>query len=135
MTGFPSSLSEAAVAVLSEPSPGRKIAFTRSYAAAWRDGDFSEVGSAQPPERPARPKKPELRRPGDMPKRKTGSPEGRIALIHAITHIELNAIDLAWDIIARFAANEEMPSSWSSATTPRPPRKAATGASNASASA
>ncbi len=39
-----------------------------------------------------------------MPKRRAGSsPAGRIALLHAIAHIELNAIDLAWDIIARFA--------------------------------
>jgi uncharacterized ferritin-like protein (DUF455 family) len=39
-----------------------------------------------------------------MPKRRAfGSPQGRIALLHALAHIELNAIDLAWDIIARFA--------------------------------
>jgi uncharacterized ferritin-like protein (DUF455 family) len=37
-----------------------------------------------------------------MPKRSTG-PKGRVALVHALAHIELNAIDLAWDIIARFA--------------------------------
>jgi uncharacterized ferritin-like protein (DUF455 family) len=40
-----------------------------------------------------------------MPKRRAGgSPAGRIALLHALAHIELNAIDLAWDIIARFGA-------------------------------
>ena len=38
-----------------------------------------------------------------MPKRKAaGSPGKRAALLHALAHIELNAIDLAWDIIARF---------------------------------
>ena len=38
-----------------------------------------------------------------MPRRRNfGSQAGRIALIHALAHIELNAIDLAWDIIARF---------------------------------
>lgn len=36
-----------------------------------------------------------------MPRRRGAA--GRIALIHAIAHIELNAIDLAWDMIARFA--------------------------------
>jgi len=37
-----------------------------------------------------------------MPKRRSfGSLSGRIALLHALAHIELNAIDLAWDIIAR----------------------------------
>jgi uncharacterized ferritin-like protein (DUF455 family) len=41
-----------------------------------------------------------------MPKRRNfGSRAGRTALLHALAHIELNAIDLAWDIIARFAAN------------------------------
>jgi uncharacterized ferritin-like protein (DUF455 family) len=39
-----------------------------------------------------------------MPRRRAlGSPQGRGALIHALAHIELNAIDLAWDILARFA--------------------------------
>ena len=39
-----------------------------------------------------------------MPKRRAGgAPAGRIALLHALAHIELNAIDLAWDIVARFA--------------------------------
>jgi uncharacterized ferritin-like protein (DUF455 family) len=38
-----------------------------------------------------------------MPKRRAfGSVAGRIALLHALAHIELNAIDLAWDIVARF---------------------------------
>ena len=41
-----------------------------------------------------------------MPKRRNfGSRAGRTALLHALAHIELNAIDLAWDIVARFAAN------------------------------
>jgi uncharacterized ferritin-like protein (DUF455 family) len=42
-----------------------------------------------------------------MPKRRNfGSPAGRLALLHALAHIELNAIDLAWDIVARFAGAE-----------------------------
>lgn len=42
-----------------------------------------------------------------MPKRRNfGTPAGRIALLHALAHIELNAIDLAWDVIARFASAE-----------------------------
>ena len=59
----------------------------------------------QPPERPARPEKPELKAPREMKRRRGGgSAQNRIALLHAIAHIELNAIDLAWDMIARFAA-------------------------------
>jgi uncharacterized ferritin-like protein (DUF455 family) len=42
-----------------------------------------------------------------MPRRRIGRGEtGRQALFHAIAHIELNAIDLAWDIIARFTAEQ-----------------------------
>jgi uncharacterized ferritin-like protein (DUF455 family) len=42
-----------------------------------------------------------------MPRRRgAGSLANRIALLHAVAHIELNAIDLAWDLIARFAARD-----------------------------
>jgi uncharacterized ferritin-like protein (DUF455 family) len=64
------------------------------------------IGRAMPPPRPARPERPLLLPPRDMRKRRNfGSGSGRVALIHALTHIELNAIDLAWDIIARFAGD------------------------------
>jgi uncharacterized ferritin-like protein (DUF455 family) len=61
------------------------------------------IGDATPPPRPARPDRPVLHPPRDMPRRRNfGSTAGRVALLHALAHIELNAIDLAWDIIARF---------------------------------
>ncbi len=61
------------------------------------------VGRASPPLRPARPEHPVLRPPRDMPRRRNfGAPAGRVALLHALAHIELNAIDLAWDLVARF---------------------------------
>jgi len=61
------------------------------------------IGRADPPSRPARPERPVLRPPRDMPKRRNfGAPAGRVALLHALAHIELNAIDLAWDLLARF---------------------------------
>ena len=79
------------------------MALTRALAEAWRKGDLV-VGIAPPPGRPARPERPALLPPRDMPKRRNfGSPAGRIALLHALAHIELNAIDLAWDIVARFS--------------------------------
>jgi uncharacterized ferritin-like protein (DUF455 family) len=57
------------------------------------------------PERPARPALPELLPPGKMPRRgKGGSERGRIALLHALAHIEFGAIDLAFDIAGRFGA-------------------------------
>lgn len=55
------------------------------------------------PSQPGRPVKPEMVPPGQVPRRRLGSPEGRAALIHAIAHIEFNAINLALDATLRFA--------------------------------
>jgi uncharacterized ferritin-like protein (DUF455 family) len=61
------------------------------------------LGDTPPPRRPARRQRPLLLAPKLMPRRRHfGAPGGRIALLHAIAHIELNAIDLGWDIVARF---------------------------------
>ncbi len=54
------------------------------------------------PDQPARPKTPILCAPRDMPRRRFSSDDGRRAQLHALAHIELNAIDLAIDIIGRF---------------------------------
>lgn len=98
-------LAEAACEVLNTPAPAEKVALSYRFAAAWRDGGLREIGNAAPPDRPARPEKPELKDPRNMPRRRgAGSLANRIALLHAVAHIELNAIDLAWDLIARFAA-------------------------------
>ncbi len=100
---LPPTLSAAAVTVLTTADALEKARLSRAFAAAWRDGAITDLGRADPPARPARPAKPELRHPKDMPKRGRGqSIANRIALLHAIAHIELNAIDLAWDILARF---------------------------------
>ena len=101
-------LADMAVEVLTTADGREKTALARRHAAAWfaaRRGEAPEIpiGRADPPLRPARPAQPELRDPRDVPKRKPGSPQGRIALLHAVAHIELNAVDLHWDIIARFA--------------------------------
>jgi uncharacterized ferritin-like protein (DUF455 family) len=101
-------LSEAAVTVLTTADPAEKCRLTRALAADWREGRIAELGDAAPPPRPARPERPALVPPREMPKRSYGGDRGRVALMHALAHIELNAIDLAWDIVARFAA-EAMP--------------------------
>src|SRR3546814_13203878 len=55
------------------------------------------------PDRPAWPAEPELLAPNRMPKRgKGGSERGRVALLHALAHIEFVAIDLAVDLVGRF---------------------------------
>ncbi|MBO0739296.1 MAG: ferritin-like domain-containing protein, partial [Alphaproteobacteria bacterium] len=49
--------------------------------------------------------RPPVRPPKEMRKRRGfGSRAARIALLHALAHIELNAIDLGWDILARFSS-------------------------------
>lgn len=52
--------------------------------------------------RPGRPARPELLEPSQVPRRRLGSKDGRVALVHAIAHIEFNAINLALDAVARF---------------------------------
>ena len=51
---------------------------------------------------PGRPEQPELVAPSAVPRRRLGSDEGRAALVHAIAHIEFNAINLALDAVCRF---------------------------------
>ena len=63
------------------------------------------------PDRPGRPEKPDLIPPTKVARRSLFSVKGRIALLHAIAHIELNAVDLALDIVARFAS-EPVPNSF-----------------------
>lgn len=100
----PGSLSQAAVGVLTTADPHAKARASAAAAAAWREGHLREIGRARPPDRPARPPQPLLRPPREVPRRKvTAGSKGRIALLHALAHIELNAVDLAWDLIARFA--------------------------------
>jgi uncharacterized ferritin-like protein (DUF455 family) len=93
----------AAQSVLSAADPRQKVRLTATYARLSRSGGLIAAFESKMPDRPGRPLVPELLSPGKMPKRgKAGSPASRIALIHALAHIELNAIDLAWDIIGRF---------------------------------
>ena len=100
-------LTQMACAVLNTADGREKTALSRGFAAQWcaarAAGDDVEIGTCSPPDMPARPKTPELRAPRDVPRRKTGSIEGRNALLHAVAHIELNAVDLHWDFIARFS--------------------------------
>lgn len=55
------------------------------------------------PQAPGRPDKPELVAPNALKHRSVHSPEGRAVLLHALAHIEFNAINLALDIVWRFA--------------------------------
>jgi len=99
-------LAERAVEVLTTADGHAKAALSRRHAEDWfaarEAGRPLPVGHAAPPARPARPEHPLLLPPREMPRRRPGSQNGRIALLHAVAHIELNAVDLHWDIVARF---------------------------------
>ncbi|NNE41244.1 MAG: ferritin-like domain-containing protein [Marinicaulis sp.] len=95
--------SEAACAVLNAADPLKKT--SAAFAAQKileKTAGAGQIGDALPPASPARPLKPFLVPPGDVPRRKLGSIAGRAALLHAIAHIEFNAIDLAFDMAVRF---------------------------------
>lgn len=100
-------LAQMADQVLRTADARAKTKLSRAFAAQWqaaRDaGVRPDIGTAAPPESPARPEHPALLNPRDVPRRKPGSPAGRIAILHAVAHIELNAVDLHWDLIARFS--------------------------------
>lgn len=104
-----STLCDAALDVLGCGNAVQKAERTCIYAQNWRDDVIDAVGVAEGlQDRPARPEKPELKDARDMPRRrKAGSDASKVALLHAIAHIELNAIDLAWDIMARFSGFSE----------------------------
>lgn len=88
----------AALAAYTEADPVAKAQTTRALA------ELNVRAAPLPdlPEQPGRPAQPELLPPGQVPRRKLGSTEGRIALVHAIAHIEFNAINLALDAALRF---------------------------------
>lgn len=100
----PKTLSDAALFVLRTSCAYEKARLSRAYVGLWRAGAIKNIGCVDLPDRPSRPEKPDLLPANQMPKRaKAGSRRAKIALLHAIAHIELNAIDLAWDIMGRFA--------------------------------
>ncbi|GAB5348588.1 ferritin-like domain-containing protein [Alteriqipengyuania sp. 357] len=91
-------------ALLTGPARAKVFA-ARQVARDWRLGRLEPVFDVAMPDRPARPARPELLSPGAMPRRgKGGSLRGRIALWHALAHIEFVAIDLALDMVGRFGA-------------------------------
>ena len=73
---------------------------------AWKD-ITPALGNQPPPDRPGRPDRPLLRPPREVPRQRiTQSAPGRIALLHAIAHIELNAVDLALHMARRFTKTQ-----------------------------
>ncbi|MEP3278674.1 MAG: ferritin-like domain-containing protein [Stappiaceae bacterium] len=110
----PGSLASAARAIVANPDPAEKVRLAYGTAQKWFSRGLSirqEMSEIQMPDRPGRPEKPVLKAARDMPKRAIGGRSGKIALLHSLAHIELNAVDLTWDLIGRFAA-EVLPRSY-----------------------
>ena len=100
-----SSVAAAIRSVLLTPQPRDKAMATRALVRRWRSGALDFTFDVPMPDRPAWPARPELLPPSQMPRRgKAGSERGRIALWHALAHIEFVAIDLALDMAGRFGA-------------------------------
>ncbi|MHB8759584.1 MAG: ferritin-like domain-containing protein [Thiobacillus sp.] len=85
--------------------PDAKAACVHALHADWRDGrvDAAVDLTRVPIDAPGRPPRPELVPPHAVPRRRADSLAGRAALVHALAHIEFNAINLALDAAHRFA--------------------------------
>ena len=101
---FTTNLFDAAGAALLIKDPSAKIAEVTRLAETF-DELVIDAGAAQPVTGtpiPGRPELPQLVAPRNLVQRGLGTPAGRAALVHAVAHIEFNAINLALDAIYRF---------------------------------
>ncbi len=91
---------------LAETDAARKIAGVIELSHGWRAGNLGlapESALQAACAIPGRPALPELVSPLAVKRRSMRTAEGRAALIHALAHIEFNAVNLALDAIWRFA--------------------------------
>jgi uncharacterized ferritin-like protein (DUF455 family) len=92
------------VDALRETDPSRKVVLTRALGAQWDAGELvlDDAAPVAPIGAPGRPGRPVLVSPLAVERRSVHTCEGRAALIHALAHIEFNAINLALDAVYRF---------------------------------
>jgi uncharacterized ferritin-like protein (DUF455 family) len=98
-------LHAAAKRCLDACEPADKLRLSHDTWQAFLAGELRADPSSPPPEPigpPGRPTKPTLVNARKLPQRGLGSAEGRVALVHAVAHIEFNAINLAWDAVYRY---------------------------------
>lgn len=104
VTPLPAELRQLALQALLEPDAqqkARQVFLLRMQAATLLIAE--DVHFPASPALPGCPARPALCSHLDVPKRSPFTPEGLAALLHAVTHIEFNAINLALDAIWRFA--------------------------------
>ena len=96
-------LRKLALEALLEPDSNKKVSFTQwIHEQAATIFIALEITHSEPHGVPGCPLRPELRSHLDVPKRSPFTTNGLAALLHAVTHIEFNAINLALDAIWRF---------------------------------
>ena len=113
----PQNIQSAALECLNARDPNEKVRLTALHAENIRVGTYSYLHPNAPlaMDIPGRPDLPKLVEPKFLEQRKLGSAEGRAVLLHAVAHIEFNAINLAWDAAYRFAnMPEDFYTDWSS---------------------
>jgi len=101
----PSDLFARACDCLRTCDPDAKCMAVAALKADWDAGAFPSLEGPAPVAaitQPGRPAKPVLVSPFAVGRRSAHTPEGRAALIHALAHIEFNAINLALDAVYRF---------------------------------
>lgn len=91
-----------ALAALTQQDPQAKVRAAQSLQAQAAALPIAERAPEAPTGVPGRPGRPELVHPARVPRRSPFKPEGLAALLHAIAHIEFNAINLALDAAWRF---------------------------------
>ena len=98
------SVHDAAWQALMQSDVEQKLISTHALERDWLGGKLSiaPVSGADVIEDAGRPVRPELVPPSDVPRRGLGTDEGKAAFVHALTHIEFNAINLALDAVYRF---------------------------------
>ena len=97
-----SSLKDRARAAWSTPDPLQKVFLVVDDFIGLQAGGHLNHGPAAAAPSPGRPALPELVSPNKVPRRSFATLEGRAALVHSITHIEFNAVNLALDAVWRF---------------------------------
>lgn len=98
------SVAVTAAQCLAEADPLTKVARVAQMATDWAANNLSldASGRIHPVDEPGRPSRPLLVDPKDVPRRKITGVQGHAAFIHAVVHIEFNAINLACDALQRF---------------------------------
>ncbi|KAB1212408.1 hypothetical protein CJ030_MR5G023950 [Morella rubra] len=101
--GSATSLAELGALVLSTSDPLTKSRLSHLAYSRWCRENLPLGVVSDPPSRPVRPPKPELVSPKEIPAPKDSGLPLNAYMLHNLAHVELNAIDLAWDTVVRFS--------------------------------